>query len=79
MCCYLEDYGERVGTWEARISWATRTSWRTAQGNVRVIFCLGNMILCETTLAVLLVTGGVEKNPGTDVEAEKIMRVAWSR
>jgi hypothetical protein len=30
------------------------------------------MILC-TTLAVLLVIGGVEENPGPVVEAEKIM------
>jgi hypothetical protein len=33
------------------------------------------MILCATTLAVLLVIGGVEENPGPVVEAEKIMRV----
>jgi hypothetical protein len=31
------------------------------------------MMLCATTLAVLLVIGGVEKNSGPDVEAEKIM------
>jgi hypothetical protein len=30
------------------------------------------MILCATTLAVLLVIGGKEKNPGPGVEAEKI-------
>jgi hypothetical protein len=33
------------------------------------------MILCETTLGVLLVIGGVEKNPGPAVEDEKIMQV----
>jgi hypothetical protein len=32
------------------------------------------MMLCATTLAVLLVIGGMEKNPGPVVEAEKIMR-----
>ena len=63
-----------MGTWAARISWATRTSWRIAQGNGRVTFCLGTVILCATTLAVLLVIGGVEKNPGPGVEAEKIMQ-----
>jgi len=36
------------------------------------------MILCATTLAVLLVIGGVEENPGPGVEAEKIMRVLCS-
>jgi hypothetical protein len=29
------------------------------------------MILCATTLAVLLVIGGVEENPGPVVETEK--------
>jgi len=41
-----------------------------------VIFCLGT--LCATTLAVLLVIGGVEKNPGPGVQAEKIMQVLCS-
>jgi hypothetical protein len=36
------------------------------------------MIMCATTLAVLLVFGGVEKNPGPVMEAEKIMRVLCS-
>ena len=37
-------------------------------------------MLCATTLAVLLVIGGVEKNPGPGVEAEKILQVlcSWS-
>ena len=43
-----------------------------------MIFCFGTMILCATTLAVLLVIGGVEKNPGPGVEAEKIMQVLCS-
>ena len=59
----------RVGAWAARISWAT------AQGNGRVIFCLGSMILCAATLAVLLVIGGVETNPGRGVEADSITAV----
>jgi hypothetical protein len=36
------------------------------------------MILCAATLAVLLVVGGVEENPGPVVEAEKTMRVLCS-
>ena len=47
-----------------------------------MIFCLGTMILWPATLAVLLVIGGVEKNPGPAVEAEKILQVlcrVWNR
>jgi hypothetical protein len=46
--------------------------------NGRVISCLGKMILCATTLDVLLVIGGVEKNPGPSLEAEKILQVLCS-
>ena len=72
--CYLA----RVSTWAARISWATRTPWRTAQGNGRMIFCLGTMIVSATSSAVVLVIGGVQKNPGHGVEAGKIMQVLCS-
>jgi len=44
-----------------------------------VILRLGTMILSATTLAVLLVIGGVETNPGPGVESEKIMHVLCSR
>jgi len=36
------------------------------------------MILCSTTLAVLLVIGGVEKNSGPGVEAEIVLQVLCS-
>ena len=36
------------------------------------------MILCATTLSVLLVIDGVERNPGPGVEAEKILQVLCS-
>jgi hypothetical protein len=68
MGCYLEDYWARVGIW------AARTAWRAPQGNVQVMFCLGSMILCATTLAMLLVIGGVEKIPGPGVKAEKFRK-----
>jgi hypothetical protein len=67
-----------VGTWAARISCvskASKASQRTTQGNRNVILCLGSMILSATTLAVLLIIGGVETNSGPGVETEKIMRV----
>jgi len=78
MGCYLDDYRGRVGIWAARTSCATRTTWRTAEGNGRMIFCLETMMLCATTLAVLLVIGGVEKNPRPGVEAEKILQILCS-
>jgi len=79
MGCYLEDYRVGVRTWAATTSWATRTAWRTSQRNGRVISCLGTIILCATTLAVLLVIGGAEKDPESGVEAEKFLKVLCSR
>ena len=43
-----------------------------------MIFCLGTVILSAMTLTALLVIGGVEKNPGPGVRAEKIMQVLCS-
>jgi hypothetical protein len=37
-----------------------------------------NMTLCAATLAVLLLIGGVEQNPGPGVEAENILQVSCS-
>lgn len=68
MGCYLEVYRAPVRTRAGRSSWATRASWPIAQGNVRVIFCLGSMILRPTTLALLLVIDGVQKNPAPGAE-----------
>jgi len=71
MGCYLEDYRERVDMW------ATRTTCRNSQRNGQVIFCLETMILCATTLDVLLIIG-VEKNSGPGVKVEKILQVLCS-
>ena len=65
-------------TWAAGTSWSTSTRWRATEGNGRVISCLGTMILCATTLAVLLVVGEVEKSPVPGVEAEKFVQVLCS-
>jgi hypothetical protein len=78
MGCYLKDYRARVGTCVARTSWATGTTWRTSKVNGRVISCLGTMILCATTLAVLLVIDGLEKSPGPGVKTEKILQILFS-
>ena len=42
-----------------------------------MIFCLGTVVLCARTLAVLLVTG-VQNKPGPGVEAENIMQIVCS-
>jgi hypothetical protein len=53
--CYLDDFGARVRTS------AAKTARGTANGNGRVIFCLGTVVLCATTLAVQLVIGARKK------------------
>jgi hypothetical protein len=78
MGCYMADYRACVGTWAVRISRGLETSRCTVQGNGHVILCLETMVLSATTLAVLLVIGGVQTNPGPGVETEKIMRVLCS-
>jgi hypothetical protein len=60
MGCYLEDYRARVGTWAGRFSWRSAVGQATRGGNIYT----GPMILCAAVLAVLLVIGGVESNPG---------------
>ncbi|PNF36340.1 hypothetical protein B7P43_G00510 [Cryptotermes secundus] len=75
MGCYLEDYPARVG------NWAARTPWRHVQGrevNGQARSYIGNMLLCAAALAIVLVIGGVEQNPGPVVEAENILQVLCS-
>lgn len=73
MGCYLEDYRARVGTWAGRFSWrgvSRRGDVNGATGN-----CLGLTVLSSMVLAVLLVIGGVEQNPGPVVEVENTVRL----
>jgi hypothetical protein len=60
-----------VGTWAARISWWAAPGYATAR---RVASFLGSMIMC----AAVLVTGGVEQNPGPGVEDENIVQALCS-
>jgi len=46
--------------------------------NVRGRSYLGSVVPCAAALAVLLVIGGVEQNPGPSMEAESIMQVLCS-
>ena len=60
MGCYLEDYRARVGTWAGRFSWRSAVGQVTRGGNIDT----GPTFLCAAVIAVLLVIGGVELNPG---------------
>ena len=72
------EYGARVGIWAAMFSHVSKSSQRAAQEQGReVMMSLGTMIL-SAALAMLLVIGGVETNPGPVGESEKIMRVLRS-
>jgi predicted nucleic-acid-binding Zn-ribbon protein len=75
MGCYLEDYRARV------CIWATRTTWHAISRNidVQVKSYLENSCLFAADLAILLVIGGVEQNPGPDVEVESFRQVLCSR
>ncbi|PNF31036.1 hypothetical protein B7P43_G17867 [Cryptotermes secundus] len=73
MGCYLEDYGARVGTWAGRFSW--RGGPRRGDTNRYIGGCLGMTMLSSVVLAVLLVIGGVEQNPGPVTEGEMDMQV----
>jgi hypothetical protein len=71
MGCDLKDYRARVGARDAR-------TVRCAQGrniNGQVGSYLANTCLCAAVLAVLLIIGGVEQNPGPGVEGESFMQV----
>jgi hypothetical protein len=74
MGCDLEVYRARVGTW------AASTGWRAQGGNseVQVRSLLVNTCLCAAVLALLLVIGRVEQNPGPGVEGASFMQVMCS-
>jgi len=73
MGCYLEDYCARVDTWVGRVSW--RGVSRCGDANGTTSDCLGLTVLCSMVLAVLLIIGGVEQNPGPVVEVENTVRL----
>ena len=71
MGCYMEDYRARVGARAGRFSW--RGVSRRGDANRTSRDCL--TVQSSMVLAVLLVIGGVEQNPGPVVEAENIVRL----
>ena len=74
MGCYLEDYRTHVGTWAARTVWHVQS--RNINRQVRSY--LANTCLRAAVLAILLVIGRVEQNPGPGVEDESFMQVNCS-
>jgi len=73
MGCCLEDYRARVGTWAGRFS--CRGVSRRGDANGTSGDCLGLTVPSSMFLAVLLVSGGVEQNPGPVVEVENTVRL----
>jgi len=73
MGCYLEDYRARVGTWAGRFLWCGVP--RLGAANGRTGDCLGLMVLSVMGLAILLMIGRTEQNPGPVVEVKNTMRL----
>jgi len=73
MGCTLEDYRAWVGTWVGRFSWGGVS--RRGDANGTTGDCLGLTVLSFMVLAVLLIIGGVEQNPGPVLEVENTVRL----
>jgi hypothetical protein len=77
MGCDLEDYRARGGTWTGRFSW--RGVSRRGDANETTGDCMELTVLSFMVLAVLLIIGGVEKNPGPVLETENTVRLLCTR
>jgi hypothetical protein len=73
MGCYLEDYRARVGSWAGRFSWRGVPRRGDANGKTGEYF--GLTVLSSVVLAILLIIGGIEQNPGPVVEVENTVRL----
>ena len=73
MGCYLENYRARVVIWAGIFSW--RGMFRRGAANETTGDCLSLTVLSSMVLAVLLIIGGVEQNPGPAVEVENTVRL----
>ena len=63
----------RFGTWAGRFSWSGGSKRGNANGTAGD--CLGLTVLSSVVLAVLLIIGGIEQNPGLAVEVENTVRL----
>jgi hypothetical protein len=66
-----------VGTWVRRLSW--RGVPRRGDANRTTGDCLKLTVLSAMILAILLITGGIEQNPGPVVEGESTLRLLCTR
>ena len=73
MGCDPEDYSARVGTWAGRCTW--RGVFRHGDANGTTGDCLGLTVLSSMVLALILIIGGVEKNPGPVLEVVNTVRL----
>jgi hypothetical protein len=76
MGCYLEDYRARVGTWAGRYTW--RGGTKSGDDNGKTGKNLGSTMISFLILAVLLIIGGIEQNPGPAPESENTVRILCS-
>lgn len=74
MGCYLEEYRARVGTWSGRLAWrvlaAKRVAAKCSDDIGAKSKCLGLTLLSSMILAILLIIGGIEQNPGPSGEMD---------
>lgn len=77
MGCYLEDYRARVGAWAGRLARPVR-SGLSGSGDARQAWGLGLGVvaLSSTILAVLLVIGGIEQNPGPVMDSTNAIKLS---
>jgi len=73
MGCYLQDYRARVDIWDGRFSWRGISRCGEVKGTAGD--CLGLTVLRLVVLAVLLMMGGIEQNPGPVVEEENTVQI----
>ena len=78
MGCYLEEYRARVGTWAGKLACRGLVIKRGAANCSEDIGakskCLGLTLLSYLTIAVLLIIGGIEQNPGPTGEMDATAR-----
>jgi hypothetical protein len=73
MGCYLEESHARVSTWAGRFSWCGVSKRGDAIRTAGE--CLGFTVLSSMILAVFLIIGGIEQNPGPVAEVENTVRI----